>query len=509
MFGPFCQGTWRCEVCGTWTNADKPSAKNLTETCKGHIAIQGASRWTDMGHKIALVEGDAPFAFCSRCGAWGNRRARNLRLPCKGPSPVGSMALARTGKGKHPWRGKLAGGGEAPRSNIIVTKVFSKAANSWAGSVNQGPGRSRNRSKGIAVTTAPAAEAAVTAAGGDVRDHRVEGAPRQMELEDVMDIGEEYPPEVASDCEQMSDEDPFGHGGALTQEGGSIGRVVHSDIVHGDRGEERSIVVGEGMAALGSPHSGNDAMDARAAEGQSVRGAKDGRSKAVRGRMEALLRRVRARGEGKPSPGDNVDADMEEGVVPWQLTGGGEPPAVAGLPLPQTHGIGALPFSREQERGGGCPQSARGQMHHPGDPAERRGLPGSEPPRCRRGGVADGCIGIDIVPGGGGPCLASDGSPSPKDEALGTPTTGTYVACMPEHPEAAVSATSGATSSRLRGAIAHGVGTLPPAPMGTDDADLTRSRAEAKDAHHPDQFRHLRYRGHGGTSPTRCGTGWW
>ncbi len=108
------QGVWRCERCGTWTANDKPTARQYAEKCAGHIAHKYAREWSNLGHKVALAKGDAPFAFCSRCGAWGNRRARRLRLPCKGPSPAGSQALSRIAKGKHPWRLKLPSGGDAP-----------------------------------------------------------------------------------------------------------------------------------------------------------------------------------------------------------------------------------------------------------------------------------------------------------------------------------------------------------------------------------------------------------
>ncbi len=127
----FCQNVWRCERCGTWARGDTLTQKHRRSKCKGHIAMLCAEEWTNLGHNIALVEGEVPFAFCARCGAWGNRRAHHLSRPCREPTQAGSLALKRIARGWHPWQKKLSGGGSAPRAAVRVKAAFTMASGRW------------------------------------------------------------------------------------------------------------------------------------------------------------------------------------------------------------------------------------------------------------------------------------------------------------------------------------------------------------------------------------------
>ncbi len=381
-----CQGIWRCECCGTWVSGGDPTTRHMTEECSGHIAHRSADAWSAMGHKIALVSGDAPFAFCSRCGAWGNRRARNLKLPCRGPTPAGAMALSRIARGRHPWRRRLAGGGDAPRTAIVVTKIFDKSAKAWEKVGGRGgaqPSKRRARQSKTPPSRGSGAdgtEAAVVTNGG--AGSASDGA------------AEKLPPFIHGDEDMFEDHDPFGHGGGLSQADGSNREGTSSG-----RGGACGDDVGEGHhddSSVSDQHGASQAAQpgARGTDtGEAEGGALGGGGNRGRERIEAVFRRVKARLSGGCRPSIDDDPLQVEDVALGQLQGGGEPPSVAGLPLPQAPGFDVVPPLPSGGRGSGGPTSARGQINPLGEPAEKRGLSGADSPRCRMEGPADGLLG--------------------------------------------------------------------------------------------------------------------
>ncbi len=274
-FWAFSQGAWRCECCGTWARSDSLTAKQKAERCQGHMAHKQAGTWTSKGHVVAMVEGDAPFAFCSRCGAWGNRRARNLMRQCAGPTPAGSQALRRIASGRHPWRRKLLGGGEAPRAPIKVTTVFDKAATRWR-KVSTGGGAPREGSGPGGAEGAVGA--AAPPAGGECDHFRLTA----HEGVDTYPRAEELPPSPLVDLadQAFGEEDPFGHGGSLSQEDQLAAAAAAPPSAIGGGGDGAGVRNGGGIDCA----DGTAARQARRARG-------DGGAEA-RSRLEAVRRRV-------------------------------------------------------------------------------------------------------------------------------------------------------------------------------------------------------------------------
>ncbi len=340
----FSQGSWRCECCGTWARGDALTARQRAEHCRGHIAHKCAKAWSDNGHLIAMVAGDAPFAFCSRCGAWGNRRARKLMRPCVGPTPAGSQALQRIARGRHPWRRKLAGGGEAPRTSVKVTTVFDKAAARWrsmgtgASSGRRGSRHAANAVSGAAVTLSAGGTEGV-AAGGIVA---LRAAPQGAA---------ELPPSPADDpmIGVADDEDPFGHGGSLSQDSQPAGSAAAA--ASGAGGIVQAANVGEGRA-----------MSAVTGVVGAARRARSGGEADARSRLEAVRRRVLGRLGAAAVPiernaemAGDVRADGREADQPGAIP--------RHLRVPHCHDAAAAHESYAE--GGGGPQRSRSRAGNP------------------------------------------------------------------------------------------------------------------------------------------------
>ncbi len=260
-----CQGLWRCDKCGTWARSDSLTARHRTERCRGHMADKGAGEWASKGHKIAFVEGDAPFAFCVRCGAWGSRRAYNLSRPCQEPTQAGSIALKRIAMGRHPWRRKVKGGGEAPRARVSVVAAFDGATGKW----RRGGGRTRRAPAGGS-GGGPAPPSSVSSGRPAVRTQ-----PPAVAEDDA--VGWAEPIEEWEPLDHC-DEDPFGHGGSLCQDApsssaGGVTRAAPSGHQRlsavRDRVRARlagGVGVGKGVTDGNSP-TGGHAADQGAASG--------------------------------------------------------------------------------------------------------------------------------------------------------------------------------------------------------------------------------------------------
>ncbi len=123
------EGAWRCRVCATWVVGDAVPANRAMEVCKGPMANEAELR--KLGHRPCRAQGACPFTFCSKCGAWAARRSNKLAKPCAPPTSAGVQALRRMEKGLHPWRRRAPGGGEAPRSRIVVSEAHDLASGEW------------------------------------------------------------------------------------------------------------------------------------------------------------------------------------------------------------------------------------------------------------------------------------------------------------------------------------------------------------------------------------------
>ncbi len=298
----FGQGLWRCDRCGTWAHGEELKQRHYAERCPGHVAHRRAEAWTANGHKLAMVTGVAPFAFCARCGAWGNRRARKLDKPCQGPTPAGTMALSRIAKGKHPWRRRLCGGGEGSRTNITVVATFDKANRAW-----QTAGRGRKVTKrSVAVRSPPVCgEEGAAGAAGDVTggSEGAGGAEPGVDFPQADDGGggekQERSDIVADD---LWDEDPFGHGGDLNQASDGLRSARTCEVGAAGRTELHGGGISEGVGGREAPLKPGTGGAADEGVEATRRGAVGVGGNAP-SRLEEVKRRVRRRIEVK-SRGD-------------------------------------------------------------------------------------------------------------------------------------------------------------------------------------------------------------
>ncbi len=267
------------------------TAKQKAATCAGSIGNKYAAQWTARGHVLSKVGGPLPFIFCRRCGAWGSRRARHLERNCGTPTPAGALALRRIENGKHPWRQKLEGGGEAPRANIVVTETYDRSTGSWRKLAKKDVSGKRRP------TTVPAQRAVAAVAETVARDEGLAGTPAGKDM-----IGKAF--HSFEECE----EDPFGHGGSLAEEPETIGQRVRVDDGSGDISDGRDAAPptgcvtgradvgpsraapGEGVSSSGSAAAGQAADDASGVGNRRDRGAD------VAARLAGLRSRVLSRG---------------------------------------------------------------------------------------------------------------------------------------------------------------------------------------------------------------------
>ncbi len=269
------EGNWRCQVCGKWSTGADLDLRRRTEQCLGPKAEAEAKTWVGWGHRISVARGAVPIAFCTKCGAWGNRRALKLRAACSAPTAAGVAALKNIAAGKYPWQRRLPQGGCAPRPRLKVVATYVENKDAWAPTEDQGFGA------GAAAEAQPQAETLdARATSGHVRaDCGGDGVDMQE-----MEYVEENLGVVGLD-----DDDPFGHGGSLDGDEGrvSAGRWTLEDAGGRTRraggSEDARDVSRAGDAELGAGGCGSTAPHGPTAE------------PSARERMDAIRMRLHAR----------------------------------------------------------------------------------------------------------------------------------------------------------------------------------------------------------------------
>ncbi len=251
----YSEGTWRCAICGTWTKGGDMTKRQEAAACGGHVAHHEAERWSGLGHKIAVTDGPTGFAFCTRCGGWSSRRAHKLNCPCAPVTEAGDQALKRITKGKHPWRKRLRGGGEAPRTSVEVVASYVGETGSWkpqgatAGAVKrtlESSDGDPNNNKEIKRNTTDSPEGPDSLGGdgtaaGDARMSRngAEGPTQQANEEAAA-----TEPTLGHAGWSQDEEDPFGHGGGMDEASGEENVVGGGPPITGKRGSEATLEVG-------------------------------------------------------------------------------------------------------------------------------------------------------------------------------------------------------------------------------------------------------------------------
>ncbi len=320
-------GRWRCTLCGTWSSGDCLTRRLEAGRCHGHIADEGACKWTALGHKVAKASGPAPFAFCRRCGAWGSRRSRLLARPCGAPTPAGVLALRRIDAGKHPGQCRLIGGGLAPRARVKVVAAFDGTAKNW---------RELNVHSGGDVKRRM---------GRDSRPVSRGGASATCSVLDEASCGATAPSGGPDLADAEFEEDPFGHGGSLSQDCGHDDGVegggqrpqqqrapqlrphpLAHGVVDGSEGIP-STSVGHGPPAAEAARIETEVREAGAGVAQLPSDASSRkRGLAPSDRMEALRDRVRRRASdcgANVGHGYLVIAGTSSGTRPPTGSGGG------------------------------------------------------------------------------------------------------------------------------------------------------------------------------------------
>ncbi len=258
-------GAWRCQRCWSWITGDKHPRDRAATLCEGGNRCADLERFTSKGHKMAWAEGQLPFAFCTRCGAWASRRPRKLLKPCGEPSANGRLALRRIERNLHPWQKREQGGTLRPRSMI---QVVTEPALDVGMPVAKAPRLSRGERP---------ARTTESNRRGDDDIRRLD----EHDDENMLDVDataavvkdaviEELGAEVGHEpCgalhDQWSDEDVFGHGGSLEEPQGQAMSSPRADRKRKDlpgsalaqqRGGARSRTVAETANGFGRRYDG-------------------------------------------------------------------------------------------------------------------------------------------------------------------------------------------------------------------------------------------------------------
>ncbi len=130
-FWQFSGGQWRCTLCHDWTTARQLPRARRQQRCRGVTLYDDAEDLTRKGHAICWAKAAVPFAYCSKCGAWGHRRTYHLAAACGPPKASGLQALSRIRKGLHPMQRRGPGGLRLARERIATTAVYCRQEKAW------------------------------------------------------------------------------------------------------------------------------------------------------------------------------------------------------------------------------------------------------------------------------------------------------------------------------------------------------------------------------------------
>ncbi len=183
-------GAWRCAACGDYVTRKTVPEYRLRQQCSGATISDRADRYATLGHTLVRASSDLPIIMCTHCGAWGNRRARRLNQPCGAPTSAGTQAVKRLMRGLHPTLQKDTAGHDVPRAPATITEAYDATTSTWVGF-----------SPGVPAVPPPPlpAEPVDYPHPADLAaEHDDDGNARHVD----------------------SEEDVFGHGGALDQEDG-------------------------------------------------------------------------------------------------------------------------------------------------------------------------------------------------------------------------------------------------------------------------------------------------
>ncbi len=217
----FASGFWRCRCCLRLTLEPHLTRQLVLQKCTGPKLSVQVETMANLGHALARTADELPIVFCLRCGAFTTRRAYGLAAPCKGkPSPPGAQALARIRRGLQPWQ---YGNARRQRSHVD-TEAWSGIG---GGFIRSGPRQGDRRKRGAQpVDTGPrtsartSEDATMEERNDDLMDGRDEAVQRgeQQGPRAVGEVGVDIARGI--DAREDENEDPFGHGGSLDEDGG-------------------------------------------------------------------------------------------------------------------------------------------------------------------------------------------------------------------------------------------------------------------------------------------------
>ncbi len=299
----FSAGAWRCSVCNDYSTRRVLPRYRIYQRCAGKGFDQGAADYARLGHAIVKADSAMPVLCCSRCGAWGNRRARNLGRPCAAPTKAGAQALRRIVQGLHPLRRFGTGSAADAQPSASISAAFDPARGVWV-PIDSSKGLGRSESPMGACGLVQPLRAA-DGGGGYPDDAMDVEAPHDHEVDSHITVIDDDHGDPTLGGE-VGEEDVFGHGGSLDQEaaGHSDDAPRHDMAVDVNAEDQPAVpppitVVAPTAAAASRRRTRDDAFpeprDLVAAAvrrlGESLRRADTD----APGRMARLRRRVRER----------------------------------------------------------------------------------------------------------------------------------------------------------------------------------------------------------------------
>ncbi len=300
-------GAWRCTICRDWLNARRLPAYRRRQQCAGRSVDDEASVMAARGHQLCRVESQLPFIMCTRCGAWGNRRARGLAASCAAPTAAGAQALKRLGSGWHPMLRRSGPCGTAKcRDRVEVTHTFCPRLGQWLSLRHRGDAeQTTHRGSGGAAAdgaTSGAMEVLAVDAGSGDADRGRGGDPRRAVSAHAADgsgagRGDDLRTLAArddGDAEEPTNASAESAGGPRA----AIGAGAEPTPRRDDRSSETTRAVRRRVGAAAAAHAVAPDYAWRAIESIATNlrtGARDGAS-----RLQQVRDRVRARTLARP-----------------------------------------------------------------------------------------------------------------------------------------------------------------------------------------------------------------